>query len=88
MSLWQLTVQQLLVAAEYRRELSNEELMANEIFKAILDGKRTIKSIMAVTRYSSSTVSKYLKIIEGRGSIKVIRNIRNGPCRIELLRDY
>lgn len=88
MDLWQLVIDQLSAAAKYKRPQSSEEVVIEIVFSAILAGCKTTKSIMAKTSLSSSTISKYLRLIEARGSIKIIRHIRNGPSRVQLLRDY
>lgn len=87
-TLWELFLHQLEAAKGYKRPRSKEEKMRDEIFQAILGGCRTVKSLVAKTGYSSSAVSKYMQLLDQQGSIRIIRSVRNGPCRIEVLRSY
>jgi ribosomal protein S28E/S33 len=87
-TLFELVIDQLTAAAGYKPERSPEDIVSDIIFTAIKDGARTTKKILSKTGYSRSTISKHIRLIEGRGSIRIIRAARNGPCRIEVLRDY
>jgi len=87
-TLFELILHQLAVSANYKVEPTVEEAVSNTVFMAILSGAVTTKKLMDQTGMSRSTISKHVRLIEIRGSIKVRRYARNGPCRIEILRDY
>ena len=84
---WNLFLSQL-NTTPVETKMTNKEKTTKRVLSLVVEGCRTTKALMEQTGLSSSAISTHLNILASLGSVKLIRNVRNGPMHIKVLRSY